>query len=281
MDNLAAAEAYPVIASAILYIQNEVKRQPDLTDIATHTGYSPQYLQRMFSQWAGISPKRFLQYLTKEFAREQLQLGRDVLSVSLDAGLSSPGRLHDLIVAMESVTPGELATGGQGIAVRWGYADSPLGRLLGGITDRGVCFLRFVTDDDNDAYAELVSHWHGAKLYRDDEAVEALSQKLFQKTDLTDPVSVLVKGTNFQIKVWEALLHVPSGHRTSYGDLAARAGSPGASRAVGTAMAANQLALLIPCHRVIRENGVSGQYRWGAERKAALLLWEIVQRTND
>lgn len=281
MDNLTASEAYPAVAAAIRYIQNEAKRQPDLADVAEHTGYSPQYLQRMFSQWAGISPKRFLQFLTKEFARQQLQLGRDVLSVSLDSGLSSPGRLHDLIVAMESVTPGELATGGKGIQVRWGYADSPLGKLLGGVTDRGVCFLRFVSDDGESAYDELASQWYGASLYQDDSVIEALTRKLFQKSARSGSISVLVKGTNFQIKVWEALLEVPPGHRTSYGDLATRAGSPGASRAVGTAMAANQLALLIPCHRVIRENGISGQYRWGTERKAALLMWEMVQHTPN
>jgi AraC family transcriptional regulator of adaptative response/methylated-DNA-[protein]-cysteine methyltransferase len=278
MTSAAANQAYPVIAAAIRYIQDSAPRQPDLAGLADYTGYSADHLQRMFSQWAGISPKRFLQFLTAQFARQQLQQGRDVLSVSMAAGLSSPGRLHELIVTLESVTPGELATGGAGITITWGVATCPLGVLLGGITERGVCFLRFITDSEQTAFNELSEQWYGAAFVRDDRALAALSAQLFGQTPTGQSVSLLVKGTNFQVKVWEALLRTPMGHVTSYGDLAAASGSPGASRAVGTAMACNQLAVLIPCHRVIRENGVIGQYRWGSERKSALLLWEHVQR---
>ena len=278
MTSAAANQAYPVIAAAIRYIQDSAPRQPDLAGLADYTGYSADHLQRMFSQWAGISPKRFLQFLTAQFARQQLQQGRDVLSVSMAAGLSSPGRLHELIVTLESVTPGELATGGAGITITWGVATCPLGVLLGGITERGVCFLRFITDSEQTAFNELSEQWYGAAFVRDDRALTALSAQLFGHTPTGQSVSLLVKGTNFQVKVWEALLRTPMGHVTSYGDLAAASGSPGASRAVGTAMACNQLAVLIPCHRVIRENGVIGQYRWGSERKSALLLWEHVQR---
>ena len=162
MTSAAANQAYPVIAAAIRYIQDSAPRQPDLAGLADYTGYSADHLQRMFSQWAGISPKRFLQFLTAQFARQQLQQGRDVLSVSMAAGLSSPGRLHELIVTLESVTPGELATGGAGITITWGVATCPLGVLLGGITERGVCFLRFITDSEQTAFNELSEQWYGA-----------------------------------------------------------------------------------------------------------------------
>ena len=278
MVKTTASQAYPVVAATIAYIQNSAHQQPDLAAIAAHTGYSAHHIQRMFSQWAGISPKRLLQFVTAQFARQQLQQGRDVLGVSVATGLSSPGRLHELIVTLESVTPGELATGGAGIHITWGISDSPLGVLFGGVTERGVCFLRFITDTEQAAYDEFATQWHGAVLVRDDSVIALLSQQLFGQTKMAGSVSLLVKGTNFQVKVWEALLRTQPGHITSYGDLAQAAGSPGASRAVGSAMAANQLAVLIPCHRVIRENGVIGQYRWGPERKSALLLWEHVQR---
>lgn len=278
MVKTAQNQAYPVVAATIDYIQKCAQQQPDLADIAAHTGYSEHHIQRMFSQWAGISPKRLLQFVNAQFARQQLQQGRDVMDVSMATGLSSPGRLHELIVTLESVTPGELATGGAGITITWGVSDSPLGPLLGGVTGRGVCFLRFVTNTEQAAYQELADQWYGATLARDDGVIALLSQQLFGQATRAGSVSLLVKGTNFQLKVWEALLRTQAGQVTSYGDLALAAGSPGASRAVGSAMAANQLAVLIPCHRVIRENGVIGQYRWGPERKSALLLWEHVQR---
>jgi AraC family transcriptional regulator of adaptative response/methylated-DNA-[protein]-cysteine methyltransferase len=271
-DNL---KNYAIVAEAIRFLRQQAGRQPDLDTLAAHVGLSAFHLQRVFSQWAGISPKRFLQYLTKEHARRCLRQSRDVLGAALASGLSGPGRLHDLMVSCEAVTPGQLGAGGEGLSIRFGFAATPLGEILAGVTPRGVCHLRFVeTGARTAAEVALRREWPRASLRRDDGVVIGLGRRLFDRLAEPQPLSVLLKGTNYQVKVWEALLQVPAGAVISYGNLAVMAGHPGAHRAVGSAMAQNRIAVLIPCHRVIRESGDIGQYRWGTERKCALLLRE-------
>jgi AraC family transcriptional regulator of adaptative response/methylated-DNA-[protein]-cysteine methyltransferase len=265
--------AYETVAEAIRFVACHAREQPSLDAIARHVGLSPHHLQRVFSESAGISPKRFLQFLTKEHAKLLLRQSRDVLSTALESGLSSPGRLHDLMVSCEALTPGEVGALGEGLTIRFGFAPTPLGNIIAGITPRGVCHLRFV-EREREAIVELRSEWPNAECVRDDQAARGLAHRVFGP--LSDPgsLSVLLRGTNFQIKVWEALMCVPSGYAVSYRDLAALAGSPKAHRSVGTVLANNRIAVLVPCHRVIRETGETGQYRWSAERKIALLAWE-------
>ena len=263
---------YQTIAAAIRYVRANARRQPELGEIAAHLGQSPFHLQRLFHRWAGISPKRFVQFLTRQHARELLRQSRDVLSTALASGLSGPGRLHDLLVACDAVTPGEMAARGAGLEIAYGFAATPCGPVMVGLTARGVCHLRFCPNAAT-GLAELRAEWPAARLTPGDGAA-AVAGRLFQAGGEGPLPGVLLCGTNFQIKVWEALLRIPAGRLVSYGDLARRVGAPGAARAVGSAVAANPVAVLIPCHRVIRESGEFGDYRWGSERKAALLVHE-------
>jgi AraC family transcriptional regulator, regulatory protein of adaptative response / methylated-DNA-[protein]-cysteine methyltransferase len=273
---------YDTVAEAIRFVRARSREQPSLEDVARHVGLSPQHLQRMFTAWAGISPKRFLQFLTKESARQLLRQSRDVLTVAVDSGLSGPGRLHDLMVACEALTPGEVGSLGEGLTIRFGFAPTRLGEIIVGATARGVCHLRFLERDRQlSAERELRREWPHARFARDDVSARTLGAQLFGPLAERRALSVLLRGTNFQIKVWEALLRIPPGHVASYGDLALLAGAPKAYRAVGTAVARNQIAVLVPCHRVIRESGDLGQYRWGADRKSALLTWERARYAED
>lgn len=269
-----ASHHYAVVAQAIRYLRHHAREQPELADVAGAVGLSESRLQRVFSDWAGVSPKRFLQYLTKEHARRQLRASVDVLSTSLAVGLSGPGRLHDLMVSCEAMTPGEIQTGAEGVEVRWGTAATPFGLAILGWTSRGICFLQFAQDDAQALTQRLRMQWPGARFVHDDATAQSTADQVFGERQHPGRLRVVLRGTNFQIKVWEALLSVPAGQVLSYGQLAARAGNPAAARAVGTAIGANQIGYLIPCHRIIRESGESGQYRWGAERKAAMLGWE-------
>ena len=267
--------AYDTVAAAIRFVRGHALTQPSLDEVARHVGLSAFHLQRVFSDWAGISPKRFLQFLTKENAKSLLRESRDVLSAAIESGLSGPGRLHDLMVSCEALTPGEIGALGQGLVIRYGFAASPFGAIIIGTTARGICHLRFVEPGRAEAEeASLHTEWPHAGFERDDAAAQQLAAEIFSTFTTPRPLSLLLRGTNFQIKVWEALLRIPSGHTLSYGDLAAMAALPKAHRAVGTAMAHNRIALLIPCHRVIRESGEAGLYRWGEDRKRALIGWE-------
>lgn len=269
------SHTYETIAEAIRFVRGHSVKQPSLDDISHHVGLSPSHLQRVFSEWAGISPKRFLQFLTKENARSLLRESRDVLSAAIECGLSGPGRLHDLMVSCEALTPGEIGALGEGLVIRYGFAPSPFGEIIVGTTARGICHLRFVELGLADAEeASLRTEWPHAGFERDDAAAQQLATDIFNHFSQPRPFSVLLRGTNFQIKVWEALLRIPSGHIISYSDLAVMAALPKAQRAVGTAMARNNIAMLIPCHRVIRESGDTGQYRGGADRKRAMICWE-------
>lgn len=262
---------YQTVARAIEFIRANALRQPSLIEIADSVHLSEFHLQRVFSRWAGISPKRFLQYLTKEHAKQALRDSADMLAVSAAAGLSGGGRLHDLMVACEAMTPGEIKAGGQGVALGFGHAPTPFGDALIGWTPRGICHLAFV---DGDATAGLAVRWPGARLTRDDDEAVRLAKRIFAARAGQGPLPVLLRGTNFQIKVWEALIRIEPSRIVSYGQLASMAGVPKAQRAVGGALAANHLAWLIPCHRVIRESGEIGNYRWGSNRKAAMLARE-------
>jgi len=275
------SRAYAQIARAIAYVRSNAQRQPRLAEISAHVGLSESELQRRFSQWAGISPKRFLQYLTKEHAKRARREVSSVLDATYSAGLSSPGRLHDLLVASEALSPGEHRALGRGVQIRFGWAPSPFGEALVALTQRGVCKLAFVGETGRDALrGELISEWPLATTERDDEAAIEVARRIFRDASSADPLHIWVKGSNFQIKVWEALLRVPPGELVSYGELARAIGSADAARAVGSAVGANPVAVLIPCHRVIRANGDLGGYRWGTERKAGLIARESAMRAD-
>jgi AraC family transcriptional regulator of adaptative response/methylated-DNA-[protein]-cysteine methyltransferase len=268
---------YERIEKAILFLQDHVYDQPTLEEVAEHLHLSPYHFQRLFKRWAGISPKRFLQFLTLDYAKQLLRETRNNLETTYRAGLSSPSRLHDLFVSVDAVTPGEYKALGFGLEIFFGVHDSPFGNCLVAVTERGLCGLSFL--DAGGPQAALDSlHWQWPKAVLNEnlEKTEWVIRRVFEplRQDAPSPLPLLLKGTNFQIKVWEALLSIPTGSLTSYQDLARAIGKPTASRAVGSAVGANPIAYLIPCHRVIRSTGAIGNYRYGAVRKKAILLWE-------
>lgn len=269
---------YQRIARAIRFLRAHASEQPSLGAVAAEVGLSEYHFQRLFSRWAGVSPKRFLQYLTKERARAALRESRPLLEAAHAAGLSGPGRLHDLMISCEAMTPGQIKTRGAGLEIGYGWSGSPFGVALVGWTSNGVCHLGFHDDIDGRIEHELAETWSGARLYRDDSRAIDLVARIFPEQPQPGNLHLVLQGTNFQIKVWEALLQIGSGALISYSELAALAGSPRASRAVGSALAANRIGYLIPCHRVIRETGESGQYRWGEDRKLIIQGWEAARR---
>ena len=272
---------YDLVARAITFIRTCAQAQPSLEQVAQAVHVSPFHLQRVFAEWAGLSPKRFLQYLTKQHAKQQLLESMDVLRVTHASGLSSTSRLHDLMVTCEAMTPGEIKTGGSGLAIGYGFSGSPFGEVLVAWTSRGICHFAFSIAHHETMRNEMFAYWPKAHFLQDDDQAKQLLQNVFPTTPTRGKVHLLLRGTNFQIKVWEALIHTDFGRVTSYQRLAERAGIPKAQRAVGTAMAANHIGFLIPCHRVIRESGEIGHYRWGSERKQAMLAWELARSAND
>jgi len=269
-----ANDDYRRIAQAIRFLEEHRLARPTLDQAARQLGLSPFHFQRLFRRWAGVSPKRFLQFLTAEHARQLLRRSRSVLDTSLEVGLSGPSRLHDLMIAVDAVTPGEFKAGGAGIEIRYGLHDSPFGGCLIGLTARGICHLAFVDDDRAEAaLEELRKAWPEAGLVEDRGATLEIVKRIFRRRkEGEEPVlPLLLRGTNFQLKVWRALLTIPAGALVSYRQLAEQLGAPGASRAVGNAVGRNPIAYLIPCHRVLRSSGEIGGYRWGTERKQALL----------
>ena len=272
------SEDYRRIEQAIQYLEKHVNSQPELGEIASAVGLSEYHFQRIFSRWAGISPKRFLQFITKEGAKELLAQSENLLDTTYGIGLSSLGRLHDLFVTTEAVTPGEYKSSGAGLTIRYGLHETPFGKALIGITNRGICHLGFVGSREGEAIDTLVANWQQARMIEDHKATAPLVEPIFDLSQRGNtPLRLHLRGTNFQLKVWEALLRIPPGAVTSYQDLAEQAGRPGASRAVGTALGHNPIAVLIPCHRVIRKLGEFGNYRYGTTRKKALLGWEAAQ----
>jgi AraC family transcriptional regulator of adaptative response/methylated-DNA-[protein]-cysteine methyltransferase len=270
---------YQRVEQAIRFLDCNALRQPELREVAASAGLSEFHFQRLFLRWAGVSPKRFLQFQTAQEAKRVLRETGDLLDASFHAGLSGPGRLHDLIVNMEAVTPGEYKRRGAGLVISWGVHASPFGNCLLGLTSRGVCALEFLEPEtEDDALARLRSQWEHARLEHAPRITAPVAARIFEPgIKRQAPLGLLVKGTNFQIKVWEALLRIPSGRITTYAGLAGSVGQPRAARAVGSALAANPIGYLIPCHRVIRNTGAFGDYRWGALRKRILLSRELAQ----
>lgn len=276
MTDSGARRNYARVAQAIRFIRDHRAEQPDLATVARQLHLSEYHFQRLFTAWAGISPKRFLQFLTVEYAKASIADSKSLLDLALDAGLSSPGRLHDLFVTFEAMSPGEYQAGGAGLVIRYGIHDTPLGAVLLATTARGICNLLFLDATDRaGAEAVLQREWPRAELHRDHCTTQPLMDAIFNPAQSAKkPLVLHVKGSNFQIQTWRALLRIPHGAITSYRRLAATVGCPTAARAVGNAVARNPVAYLIPCHRVLRESGELGGYRWGLERKAALIGWE-------
>jgi AraC family transcriptional regulator of adaptative response/methylated-DNA-[protein]-cysteine methyltransferase len=275
-----AALDYRRIEKAIQFLERNFHSQPALREIADQAGLSEYHFQRLFSRWVGISPKRFLQFLTKEYAKKLLEKSQNILDVAYETGLSGPGRLHDLFVNCEAVTPGEFKTKGQGVAITYGFHPTPFGECLLAATERGICGLSFVSDGDRKrVLVELESRWKNANLVENPDASQALIHHIFNTSSAkrSAPVHLILNGTNFQIKVWEALINIPFGKAVSYEDVAIQIGLPKATRAVGSAIGKNPISFIIPCHRVIRKTADFGNYGGGTARKKAILGWEAAR----
>ncbi|MCP4202589.1 MAG: methylated-DNA--[protein]-cysteine S-methyltransferase [bacterium] len=265
---------YARVERAIGFLAERVEEQPKLAEVANAVGLSGNRTQRLFKRWAGVSPKRFLEFLTVEHAKHLLDRSINVLDTSLAVGLSGPGRLHDHFVKLEAMSPGEYKSGGHGLELVFGVHASPFGRVFLAASGRGICRLAFVDGSERQEITELSRSWPAAAITRDQAHTGELAGRIFEPSDDASEILVRVSGTNFQLAVWKALLGIPRGSLVSYETVANAAGRPGATRAVGSAVAANPVAYLIPCHRVIRKSGVLGNYRWGVTRKQALVAWE-------
>jgi AraC family transcriptional regulator of adaptative response/methylated-DNA-[protein]-cysteine methyltransferase len=276
-----AAKDYERIETAIRFLEENLRQQPSLEEVAAAIGLSEYHFHRLFSRWVGTTPKRFLQFLTAEYAKERLAESASVLDTAYDAGLSGGGRLHDLMVTLEAISPGEYKRGGSGLVISYGIHPSPFGACLLAVTERGICGLEFLADRTGKQTREdLAARWPGADLQQDPMRTAPYLARLFPPSDREDgaPITLLVKGTNFQLSVWQALLRIPSGELVGYGEIARHLGKPGAARAVGSAVGSNPISYLIPCHRVIRSVADFGNYRWGAARKKAMIGWEAARR---
>ena len=266
---------YYRIAQAINYIYANFKDQPSLTDIAEAINMSPFHFQRLFKEWAGVSPKKFIQYLSIDYAKKLLKKDNTtLLDASYDTGLSSSGRLHDLFVKIEGMTPGELKNGGGNLHINYNFSDSTFGKIIIASTSKGVCHIAF--DDDNEqALQSLIKRFPNAEYQQSFDTFQQDALSIFESNwQQLDQIKLHLKGTQFQLKVWEALLTIPEGELTSYHRVAQKINKPNASRAVGTAIGKNPIAFLIPCHRVIQSNGNFGNYKWGSSRKSAIIGWE-------
>lgn len=286
---LQASLDYARVEQAIRYLEEHFLEHPSLDDIAASVHLSKYHFQRLFKRWAGVSPTQFMHFLTVDYAKERLAASESIYDASLDAGLSSAGRLHDLFVTFEAMTPGEYKRLGEGVTIQYGFHDTPFGRCLLANTEKGICALRFVSAPGQEtgdsepvgpteatALAELKAEWPQARFVEDIEATGDLARHIFA-SDLDGgrrPFHLLLKGTNFQVQVWQALLAIPPGGMVSYQDVADRVGRPTASRAIAGAVAKNPVGYLIPCHRVINKSGRYHGYRWGPSRKKAILGWE-------
>lgn len=270
---------YQRIEKAIQYIEANAHEQPSLEEIAANANLSPFHFQRIFSQWVGVTPKRFLQTLTVERAKQLLAESRPILEVSDQVGLSTSSRLHDHFVQLEAVTPGQYKSAGIGLTINCGLHDTPFGSCFVASTERGVCKIAFVENTEFETEIEnLKKDWPLAQVEQDLESTSLLIQQIFDQNPKVDrPISLHVRGTNFQVMVWKALLQIPLGSLQSYSDIACAVGKPSAVRAVGTAVGANPIAFVVPCHRVVRQTGAIGGYRWGETRKHAMHAWETAR----
>jgi AraC family transcriptional regulator of adaptative response/methylated-DNA-[protein]-cysteine methyltransferase len=272
---------YRRVEAIIHWLDENHLDQPNLKDMAASAGVSEFTLQRLFSRWAGISPKRFLQFLTLEHNKSLLRNSHSILSAGESSGLSSVSRVHDLFINCHAMTPGEYRRGGAGLDIGYDFHDSPFGECLVATNERGLCSLLFIAENRDTSLRELRHQWPAARLTRDREATGAHIDRIFRRSwSAEDPLYVNLKGTGLQIQVWQALLKIPEGQLVSYEELAAASGAPRAVRAVANAVARNPIHYLIPCHRVIRKTGAFGGYHGGLERKKALIAWES-GRTQD
>jgi len=258
---------YARVEKALQFLKENQRRHPSLDEIARHVYLSPFHFERLFQRWAGTSPKRFLQFITKEHAKVLLRDSRSLMDTAFESGLSGVGRLHDLFVSCEAMTPGEYKRNGQGVTIRYGVHPTPFGDCLLATTDRGICALYFGNELD-----ELRAEWGAAEFVEDQAQTGNLCRQVFG--DARGSFHLHLRGTNFQLKVWQALLSIPAGKLVSYSDIAEKIGARGSSRAVGSAIGRNSIGYLIPCHRVIQSMGVVTGYRWGSVRKQALIGWE-------
>jgi len=272
---------YESVEKAIKYLEENFQDQPSLEEVARHVNMSPYHLQRLFRRWVGISPKRFLQFLTIDYAKNLLDESRSILDTTYASGLSSPSRMHDLFVNVDAVTPGEFRRQGAGLQIWYGIHPCPFGDCLLAVTERGICDLSFITQAGREeCVADLHQRWSQAELNESPKTTKPFFDQAFPSAahNSKRSVTLLLRGTNFQIKVWEALLKIPPGFVCSYEDIATYVGKPSAARAVGNAVGGNPISYIIPCHRVIRKMGLVGNYRWSATRKKAMLGWEAAQR---
>ncbi len=278
------SEDYRRIEQAIKFIEANFKSRPDLDEIAKSINLSKYHFHRLFKRWAGISPVRFMQFLTLEYAKEKLAESGNLLDASLDTGLSGPGRLHDLFVTFDAMTPGEYKQYGTGLRIEYGHHHTIFGECLIAKTDRGICHLGFLDSiNKTKSLNHLQNLWPNAIFAENSKATESIVENIFrpETTNKKNEFRLLLKGTNFQVNVWRALLTIPEGSLVSYQDIAAIIGQPNAVRAVGHAVAVNPVAYLIPCHRVIAKTGIIYRYRWGSSRKKAILGWEAARAGMD
>ena len=268
---------YDVVSRTIAFISRQWREQPSLEAIARHVGMKPLSLQRLFTRWAGLSPKAFLQAVTLDHARRLLADSASVLDASYELGLSGPGRLHDLFVSHEAMTPGDYKARGEGIAIHYGFHPSPFGIALAMVTDRGLAGLAFADPGEEKAtLADMMGRWPRAAYIEDSAATAPYVARIFNRTEwrAEQPLRVVMIGTDFEVSVWETLLKLPLGRATTYSDIAAHLGKPSAARAVGTAVGRNPISFVVPCHRVLGKDGGLHGYHWGLTRKRAILGWE-------
>lgn len=277
--NMAQARGdYARVQDAIRYISDNWRDQPDLDDIARQSGLSPAHFQRLFSRWAGISPKEFVQAITLDHARQMLEGSASILDTAYEVGLSGAGRLHDLFVNYEAMTPGDYKRRGAGLKISWGIHDSPFGRALVMATQRGIAGLAFADDGEDESvmFEDMARRWPAASYVKAPESTlpyiaRIFSPELWRKSD---PLKVVLIGTDFEVRVWDALLKLPPAQAITYSDLAAHVCTTRAARAVGSAVGRNPISFVVPCHRVLRKDGGLGGYHWGVTRKMAILGWE-------
>lgn len=268
------------ITQAIGYLKDNFKEQPNLDEVAEKVHLSPFHFQKMFTDWAGVSPKKFVQYLSVEHAKRLLTTtSSSLFHTAHETGLSGTGRLHDLFVNIEGMTPGEYKNGGENLHINYSFSETPFGTILSASTSKGICHLAFA-DDESEALDVLKKKFPNAAYKQVTDLIQQQALHAFSHgPSETDKIRLHLKGTPFQLKVWQALLSVPLGKLTTYGSIASHIESPKASRAVGTAVGDNPVAFIIPCHRIIQSSGVLGNYHWGSNRKAAMIGWEAA-KTN-
>jgi len=271
------------IADAINFYKENFKQQPSLEEAASHVHLSPFHFQKMFKEWAGVTPKQFLQYLSIEYAKDILKETKaSLLDAAYDTGLSGTGRLHDLFIKIEGMTPGEYKNGGRELAINYSFAETPFGEMIVASTPKGICHMAFADEGQEAAFNELKNSFPNAQFTQLVDANQQQALFIFtQDWSKLSQIKLHLKGTSFQLKVWDALIKVPAGDLKTYSSIAEAIDAPKASRAVGSAIGSNPVAFLIPCHRVIRMNGETGEYHWGSARKSAMIGWEAARRIRS